>query len=112
MIDGADVVAAHRLQDLIRLRAVDVLVGTLAGGRLRRDRAQIGGDDAVGAQPLSQRGHQLRADLPQRPCHENATHVRRTCLNRSAERGSDRTRRVVETTTLRKGSLRWEQALS
>jgi len=75
MIDGADLVAAHRLQYLIRLRTVDVLVRPLTRGRLGRHRPQIGGNDTLGAQPLAQRRDQLRADLSQRACHENATHA-------------------------------------
>ena len=85
-IDGPDLVAAHRLEDLIRLSAVDMLVRALTRGCLRRHRPQIGGNDAVGARPLSQRGDQLRADLSQRACHENATHVCPTCSNRRAAR--------------------------
>ena len=74
VIDRADIVASHHFEDLLRLRAVEVLVGAL-GRKLRRHHAQIGGDDPIGAVVLAQGRNKLRADLAKCAGDQNPSHV-------------------------------------
>ena len=66
VIDRADVVPSDHFEDLLGLRAVEMLVGAL-GRTVERHDAQIGSENPLGAVVLPQRRDQLRADLAQRP---------------------------------------------
>ena len=76
VVDRADVVAAHRLVQLMRLGAVEVAVGRDRGGAARRQHLEVGGDHVVGAVALAQRRHQLGADLAQRAGHQDRLHAK------------------------------------
>jgi len=75
VIDPADIVAADRFQDLLGLRAVDVIGGTLARDAAPWRHPNVGGDDLVAAVSFPQGRNKLRTDLTQRARHENPSHV-------------------------------------
>jgi len=77
VIDRVDVVTAHRFEDLLRLRAVNVLVIALRGDmRVQRNHPDIGDDNALGAVPLLQGRNQLGADLTKCAGDQDVSHIR------------------------------------
>ena len=74
VIDRADIVAAHHFENLLRLRAVEVLIGA-AGRELRRHHAQVGRDHLLGAVVFSQGRNQFGADLAERARDQDLFHV-------------------------------------
>ena len=82
----ADLVPPDDFEDLLGLRAVEMLIGTF-GRQPQRHHAQIGGNDALGSVALSQGWNQLGADLTESPGDQDTSfHLadhqsppRRTC---------------------------------
>lgn len=66
VIDHADVMSAHYIDHLLRLRAIELLVSAARLREPRRRNLQIGSDDARGAVSFSQGGRQLGTNLTER----------------------------------------------
>jgi hypothetical protein len=73
MIDRAGTMSAHQLEQLLRVRAVQMLMQPCCIGRCRRHHAQVRSDDAVIAVAPTQGWDELGANLAKRSRDQNGS---------------------------------------